>query len=224
MSRCVVANCLTELEIYLAQAAEHFSLAQVNWEEEIIAICAPPIQRFGRAKVVPPTSVFLQVTKEGEDSLLYHVQSIGEEARSVIDLFSGCGTFSLPLAETKEVHAVEGEKTMVQAMDAAWRKAEGLKKLTHEARDLYRHPLLPNELGQFDAAVINPPSAGADAQVRELAQSWIKTIAYVSYNPVSFSRDSTLLKRTGYELTYVQRIDQFRWLPHVEFIGAFSKE
>ena len=91
-----------ELEISLAQAAEHFSLAQVNWEEEIIAICAPPIQRFGRAKVVPPTSAFLQATKEGEDSLLYHVQSIVEEARSVIDLFSGCGTFSLPLAETKK--------------------------------------------------------------------------------------------------------------------------
>ena len=50
---------------------------------------------------------------------------------------------------------------MVQAMDAAWRKTEGLKKLTHEARDLYRRVLLPDALDQFDAVVIEPPCAGA---------------------------------------------------------------
>ena len=132
--------------------------------------------------------------------------------------------FLLPLAETKEVHAVEGEKTMVQTMDSAWRNTEGLKKLTHEARDLYRRPLLPDELDQFDAAVIDPPRAGAEAQVRELARSGIGTIAYVSCNPVSFARDSTILKRNGYDLIFVQTIDQFLWSPHIELIGAFSKE
>ena len=50
---------------------------------------------------------------------------------------------------------------MVQAMDAAWRKTEGLKKLTHEARDLYRRVLLADALDQFDAVVIEPPCAGA---------------------------------------------------------------
>ncbi len=83
---------------------------------------------------------------------------------------------------------------MVQAMDVAWRKTEGLRKLIHEARDLYRRPLLQDELGQFDAAVFDPPPAGAEAQVRELAQSWIAMIAYVSCNPVSFAHDSPLLK------------------------------
>ena len=113
---------------------------------------------------------------------------------------------------------------MLQAMDAAWRKTEGLKKLTHEARDLYRRPLLPDELGQFDAAVIDPPRAGAEAQFRELGQSGIKTIAYVSCNPVSFARDSAILKRKGYDLIFVQTVDQFLWSPHVELFGAFSKD
>ena len=113
---------------------------------------------------------------------------------------------------------------MVQAMDAAWRKTEGLKKLTHEARDLYSRPLLPDELGQFDAAVIDPPRAGAVAQFRELGQGGIKTIAYVSCNPVSFARDSAILKRKGYDLIFVQMVDQFLCSPHVELIGAFSKD
>ena len=185
---------------------------------------APPIQRFGRASVVPPPGAFLQATTEGENSLLYKVKSIVEEARSVLDLFSGCGTFSLPLAETKEVHVVESEKTMLQAMDTAWRKTEGLKKLTHEAGDLYRRPLLPDELDQFDATVIDPPRAGAEAQVHELARSGIGKIAYVSCNPVNFARYSTILKRAGYDLIFVQTIDQFLWSPHVELFGTFSKE
>ena len=102
---------------------------------------------------------------------------------------------------------------MIQAMDAAWRKTEGLKKLTHEASDLYRRPLLPDELDQSDAAVIDPPHAGTEAQVRELAQSGIKTITYVSCNPVSFACDSTILKRKRYNLIFVQTFDQFLWSP-----------
>ena len=46
---------------------------------------------------------FLQATKEGEDSLLYYVRSIMEEARCALDHFNGCGTFALPQAETKDV-------------------------------------------------------------------------------------------------------------------------
>ena len=211
------------MQISLAQAAEQFSLARLSWEDDVIALRAPPIQRFGRARVVPHPGAFLQATKEGEGALLHHVQTIVADARSIVDLFSGCGTFSLPLAETKEVHAVEGEKAMVQAMDAGWRKAEGLKKLTHEARDLYRRPLLVDELKRFDAAVIDPPRAGAEAQVGELAKSGIKTIAYVSCNPMSFARDAAILREAGYSLGFVQAVDQFRWSSHVELVGAFVK-
>ena len=211
------------LQISLAQAAEQFSLARLSWEDDVIALRAPPIQRFGRAQVVPPPGAFLQATKEGEGALLHHVQTIVADARSIVDLFSGCGTFSLPLAETKEVHAVEGEKAMVQAMDAGWRKSEGLKKLTHEARDLYRRPLLVDELKRFDAAVIDPPRAGAEAQFGELAKSGIKTIAYVSCNPMSFARDAAILREAGYSLGFVQTVDQFRWSSHVELVGAFVK-
>ena len=99
---------------------------------------------------------------------------------------------------------------MVQAMDAAWRKTEGLKKLTYEARDLHRRPILLGELDRFDAAVIDPPRADAKAQVRELAQSGINKIAYVICNPVSFARDSALLKRKEYDLTYIKMVEQFR--------------
>ena len=111
---------------------------------------------------------------------------------------------------------------MVKALDQGWRQADGLKRVTTEARDLFRRPLLPDELKRFDAAVIDPPRAGAEAQVSELAQSQIGRIAFVSCNPVTFARDAKTLLSAGYRLEWVQVVDQFRWSTHVELAAAFK--
>lgn len=211
------------LRIALAQETEKHGLARLAWDDEVIAMRHAPSQTFGSAKVVPPAGSFLQATPEGEADLLKTVQEIIGSSARVIDLFSGCGTFSLPLAKTAEVHAVEGEAEMVKALDAGWRQAVGLKKVTHEARDLFRRPLMPDELKKFDAAVIDPPRAGAEAQVAMLAESNIKLIAYVSCNPVTFARDAATLEAHGFSLDFVQTVDQFRWSSHTELVAKFSK-
>ena len=215
------------LQLALAQLTERHGLARLAWDGEVIAMRAGPMQRFGAAEVVPPPGAFLQATKQGEAALLDAVREIVGDAKRIVDLFAGCGTFSLPLAERAEVHAVEGDKAMTAALDAGWRKAQGLKKVTAEARDLFRRPLMPDELAPFtapyEAAVIDPPRAGAEAQVEQLAQAKLPVIAYVSCNPVSFARDAARLIAAGYRLNWVQVVDQFRWSSHVELAGSFTR-
>lgn len=210
------------LEVALGQLAEAQGLARLAWEGEVIAMRHPPTQRFGKAAVAPPPGAFLQATRDGEQALLAAVQETVAGARRVADLFAGCGTFALPLAETAEVHAVEGESEMTAALDQGWRRAAGLKRVTTEARDLFRRPLLPDELAAFDAVVLDPPRAGAEAQVAELARAKPPVIAYVSCNPVTFARDAKTLVQAGYRLNWVQVVDQFRWSAHVELAAAFS--
>ena len=147
---------------------------------------------------------------------------IGNAPR-VVDLFAGCGTFSLPLTRTAEVTAVEGEAAMIAAMDRGWRSAKGVKRLTGITRDLFRRPLEPDELNRFDAAVIDPPRAGAAAQVATISVSTIKTVAMVSCNPVTFGRDVAALVEAGFTLNWVQVVDQFRWSPHVEMIASLTR-
>ncbi|MGC9417365.1 MAG: class I SAM-dependent RNA methyltransferase, partial [Rhodovulum sp.] len=144
-------------------------------------------------------------------------------ARRVADLFSGCGTFALPLAETTELHAVEGDPAMLAALDAGWRGAPGLKRVRHEVRDLFRNPLRPDELDRFDAVVIDPPRAGAEAQVAAIADSRLARLAYVSCNPVTFARDAKRLCSAGFRLDRVDVVDQFRWSGHVELAAALSR-
>jgi 23S rRNA (uracil1939-C5)-methyltransferase len=207
----------------LAQLAERISLARLTWDCEPVANRHPAAQRFGQAVVVPPAGAFLQATLDGENALVAAVREAVGDARRIVDLFAGSGTFSLPLAERAEVRTIEGEAEMLAALDAAWRQTEGLHKVTTEARDLFRRPLMPDELKQVDAVVIDPPRAGAGAQTKELADATVPVIAAVSCNPVTFARDARILTASGYRIDWVQVVDQFRWSPHVELVARLSR-
>lgn len=209
------------LETALAQLAEQLDLARLAWDGEVIAARRPPYQSFGPARVVPPPGAFLQATREGEAALLRHVETITEGASRIADLFAGSGTFALPLASRAEVLAVEGDKAMIQALDRGWREAQGLRKVTAQTRDLFRNPLMGQDLKGIDAVVIDPPRAGAEAQIRELAEAMVPVIAHVSCNPVTFARDALRLIAAGYAMSPVTVVDQFRWSAHVELVAGF---
>lgn len=208
----------------LATATGEADLARLTWNGETIATRHPPFQRFGRAKVVPPPGAFLQASPTAEAILLDLVREAVGDAKTVADLFAGCGAFSLPLAESASVTAVEGDAAMTEALDRGWRNAEGLRPVTAIARDLFRRPLRIEELAGFDAVVFDPPRAGARAQAEQLAQSRVPVIAGVSCNPASFARDARILIGGGYRLTGVTPVDQFRWSPHIELTGVFRRD
>lgn len=211
-----------ELRLALARVAEAHGLSRVTWGDEVVALRAAPMQRFGRALVAPPPGAFLQATEPGEAALLAAVRAAVGRAARIADLFAGVGTFALPLAEQAEVHAVEGEAAMMAALDKGWRQAEGLRRVRVETRDLFRRPLEPDEFKGVEAVVIDPPRAGAEAQTATLARSGVPVIAAVSCNPVTFARDARVLVAAGYRLDWVQVVDQFRWSAHVELAAKFS--
>jgi len=213
----------SELRMQLAEFVQTHGVARLAWLDEPVVEMSPPSQQFGKASVVPPSGAFLQATQDGEAALVSSVLEIAQGAKAVVDLFAGSGTFSLPLAEIAEVHAIEGEGAMLQALDKGWRLAQGLKRVTIETRDLFRRPLENDELAKYDAAVIDPPRAGAEAQVGVLAGSPIKTIAMVSCNPVTFARDASTLAEGGFAMNWVQVVDQFRWSAHVEMVASFTR-
>lgn len=211
------------LRVGLAAFAQNHGLARLVWGDEPVVTLHPPAQTFGRAHVVPPPGAFLQATAHAEAALVAEVKRITHGADRIVDLFAGCGTFALPLSEAAEVHAVESEAAMLKALDTGWRVAKGLKRISTETRDLYRRPILPDEFKKIDAVVIDPPRAGAEAQMHELAQGGPPVVAMVSCNPVTFARDGRILAAAGYTLGPVQVVDQFRWSTHVEVVAAFTR-
>ena len=207
----------------LARWAAKLKLARVARHGEALIELARPMVRLGKAEMFLPSEGFLQPTREGEAALQTFVLAALSGAKSIADLFAGCGTFALPLAEHAHVHAVEIDAAMLEARAAAARATSGLKPVTALKRNLFRRPLNESELSAFDAVCLDPPRAGALAQVRVLARSKVKRVAYVSCDAETFARDARVLIDGGYSLRRVLPVDQFLWSSHIELAGAFVK-
>jgi len=208
----------------LIDLADRLDLSRLSVHGDVIVERRPPAILMGRTSVVPPPGSFLQATKLGEEVLAGLVTEACTKAKRVADLFAGAGPFSLRLAEKSEVHAVEFDKGSMTALDKAVRATPGLRRVSTEARDLFRRPLLTPELNAFDAVVLDPPRAGAEAQVTQLATSKVPLVVSVSCDAATFARDAAILMSGGYRLERVIPVEQFKHSPHLEVVGILRRD
>jgi len=201
------------------------SWALNNGPTEAVCLLDPPILTLSGVPVTPPPGAFLQATRDAEAAIVAAVLDglpTKLVARSrVLELFAGCGTISFALASRIRVLAIEGDDALVSACHAAINQAGLMGRVEIRKRDLARQPFLANELAGFTAVVLDPPHAGAAAQMPHIARSKVPTVIYVSCDPVSLGRDAATLRAAGYRLEKVTPIDQFLWSARLEAVAVF---
>lgn len=176
----------------------------------------------GDVAVPLPHNAFLQATADGEAALRQNATDAIGAATAVADLFAGIGTFALPIAvDGRKVTAVEGRADALAALRLAAHRR--MLPVMADHRDLYRRPMTPADLTDFDAVILDPPRSGAEAQVRQLSESAVPVIVYVSCNPATFARDASILAGGGYRIDWIQPVGQFRWSTHVELVARLSR-
>jgi 23S rRNA (uracil1939-C5)-methyltransferase len=200
-----------------------WKLARLAVNGEAVVIREKPRIALGIANVNVPVGSFLQATQTGEACLVSLVLAGLPKAKHVADLFSGLGTFTFPLAERFAVSAFDSDRAAISALQEGARNTQGLKPVAAATRNLFNAPLTPQELKDFDSAVLDPPRAGAEAQAKAIAKSELKRVVYVSCDPSTFARDARLLADSGFELSAVTPVDQFKWTAHVELVGVFTR-
>jgi 23S rRNA (uracil1939-C5)-methyltransferase len=140
----------------------------------------------------------------------------------VLELFSGSGFFSIPLAKVSEqLIGVENHRAAVKQardnarMNGVWntRFALGAVDTTLQDADL-----------QPDLVVLNPPRTGAGPEVAaRIAGLKAPRVVYVSCNPTTFAREAVVLVKNGYRLTRVTMIDQFPNTYHIELVATLER-
>jgi 23S rRNA (uracil1939-C5)-methyltransferase len=189
------------------------------WEPEPVTITLAGVP------VSLPPGAFLQATADAEGRMVADAAEWLGEVRIVADLFAGLGTFAFGLRsrgnDGRKVLAIEAERAAHLACKTAGARAGGQVLALH--RDLFRAPLQPAELNRFDAVLLDPPRAGARAQVAEIAASTLSRVVYVSCNPSSWARDAATLAEAGFRLTKLRPVGQFRWSTHVELVSSFER-
>ena len=217
MLKGVAANTLDEIECLTSFAAGQ-GLARLSadqglgaetlYEPETVTVTLSGVA------VAFPTGAFMQATEDGEAALVAAVREAVAPETAIADLFAGLGTFALA---ARAAYAAEASRDAAAALTSAGRG------MAVEHRDLYRRPLDASELQRFQAVILDPPRAGAEEQVRALASSAVRRIAYISCNPATFGRDAKTLVAGGYMLDWVRPVGQFRWSTHVELAAAFRR-
>lgn len=209
----------------LAGFASAHGVSRVAWsaargEPEVACQLGPSIVDFGGWATAVPPGAFLQASVQGEAAIVAAVLAAlpARLARGpVVELFAGCGSLTHALAGRGRVEAYEGDAAAAGALRGA-----GDARVRVHRRDLARQPLQAGELKQAAAVVLDPPYAGAAAQMAGLAASG-KPVVYVSCNPAALLRDGRMLIQAGYRVASVAAIDQFLWSARVEAVVGFVR-
>ncbi len=186
-----------------AIAAEKLPAVRITWNDKTVKQTATPVIDFDGHKVNYSSGAFLQPSKTSEETIRELIKKYGGGIGKTVDLFCGLGAFALPLG-------ADGYDISTQ-----------LRK-----RDLVKKPLSPRELEKYNVIVLDPPRAGAGAQIKEISKlspsaNNSKTVIYVSCNPETFMRDAKVLESAGWKLTNLTPVDQFVGSDHWELVGKF---
>jgi 23S rRNA (uracil1939-C5)-methyltransferase len=212
--------------------ARRQNLPRISWAEggdipETICMLRPPETRLSGVTIRPPPGAFLQATVEGEDAIVRAVlRGLPERITSktrVAELYAGCGTLTFALGAAVRVSAFEGDAASVVALKQAINLRGLGGRIEATQRDLARQPLSAKELAAFAGVVLDPPHAGAAAQIAQIAAAGVPVVVYVNCNPATLGRDAKVLRGAGYRLDAVQAIDQFLWSARLESVVIFRR-
>lgn len=189
-----------------------------------------PFIKIGGYSIYIPPGTFLQPSQEGEQALLRHTLNyLGGTSGEIADLFCGVGTFSYVLAQNplNKITAVDSNSNLLSGFRTSVNK-NMIPNIRIIERNLFKYPLDEKELRGYQAIVLDPPRAGAEAQVRMIAAlpavDKPQKIISVSCNPHSFVSDANHLLAGGYHLQEVAFVDQFIYSNHSELVALFVKE
>lgn len=165
-------------------------------------------------------ATFYQVNLEINERLVADVVTAVEAAKphAVLDLFSGAGNLSLPLAERG--HTV----TMIEAHPTATKDARRTAK--HHGLDVdIRSDKAENfQAGDvfFDVAIMDPPRKGAGSVIDQVLVTRPKAVVMVSCNPRALASDLRRAGALGYAMDSVHLYEMFPHSHHVEAMGVLS--
>ncbi len=214
----------------LAAFAEARDLARLSLrrrgapEVEPLIVRRPPELAYGPFRIPFPAGAFLQATEEGEAALRAFVAEALAPDMRLLDLYAGLGGLSLPFIDRlKGLAMFEASGEAVAAVKTAVRARPGSPVLVAR-RDLAKRPLAVEELAAFDLVLLDPPRAGARAQVERLAEAPVTRLVHVSCNPASFARDAAILAAGGWRLARLRPVDQFVHASEVELAALFLRD
>ena len=171
-------------------------------------------------------SAFTQVNSSVNELMIKSVidfaELTGEE--TVLDLYSGIGNFSIPLArKSKEVLGVEISNNSVKLARENL-KLNSINNIVFQnaaCEDAIQ--ILNDQEEQFYLIVLDPPREGAKEVMEGIVDLGPEKIIYISCDPATLARDLKKLDSLGYRIIKVRPFDMFPQTFHIESVTLLAR-
>lgn len=164
---------------------------------------------------------FYQVNLDIDELLVQYVRDVvgGLHPERVLDVYSGMGNLSLPLAaDGWRVVAVEREGQAMGDLRASAREAGLEVEAISRPAERVDYSRLP-----ADVIVLDPPRAGAGKIIDRLLDNRPRALVYVSCYPATLARDLRQARKRGYRLTSLRCFDMFPHTRHLETVAVVER-
>jgi 23S rRNA (uracil-5-)-methyltransferase RumA len=145
----------------------------------------------------------------------------------VMDLFCGTGTIGQIVAAKSNNAKIIGVDIVASAIEDAQKNAKrnNIQGVQFFAADvgkfLTAHPEYTNKIKTI---ILDPARAGIMPKtLQKIIDLNAERMVYVSCNPATQARDTSLLREAGYELKKISLVDQFPHTSHIETVALFEK-
>ena len=172
---------------------------------------------------------FFQVNPPVAKKILDEALSIIEratESPSILDVYSGVGTFTLYLSDyASELLSVEESPSSIRDLKENIEQAGLKSKVSHIQGDAARVlDGLVKEKRVFDVTILDPPRKGCgESLLKAVSTLTRRHIIYVSCDPTTMSRDIAILAALGFSLQSVRPFDMFSHTYHIECLAHLSR-
>ncbi|WP_370931983.1 RNA methyltransferase [Bartonella sp. DGB1] len=219
-----VQNLTDQKRFQLVKFAEMSDILRITVNQELIIKKENIYIKVNNDLITFPPGVFLQATYVSQQQMIEITIDWLRKQKNIVDLFSGIGTFSLPMSYFSSIDAFDSDENALKSLQIAANNIKGIKKISTSVRDLFKRPLVIKELQPYDGLIIDPPRAGSIEQIVEIAKSNIPKLVVISCNYLTLVRDIEILLKGGYKIEKTIAIDQFLYSEHLEVMILLSKE
>lgn len=180
-------------------------------------------ERLGELRFKVEMSTFFQVNPFQTPALYNEVSKRIQKGSTVLDLYCGIASISQWVASKAE--RIDGIEENCKSVEAA-KVSIGLNKLENVRVFCGNAEAIHKRLTgrDYDTVIIDPPRKGIGRGLcRELINSSIRKIVYVSCNPHSLAEDLKILS-TVFNPSAIQPVDMFPHTDHIECVTELSRK
>ncbi|MGQ0736385.1 MAG: 23S rRNA (uracil(1939)-C(5))-methyltransferase RlmD [Acidobacteriota bacterium] len=177
--------------------------------------------------LVSPTTFFQTNVDAAEHLVRLVLQAVPDQPpRRILDLYSGCGLFTLPLAlRGHRVTGVEENPQAVEDAEASVRLNRIPADRVHLRAGRVERELRRLRAGGYDVVILDPPRKGSSLVMRREVFGRLRPshALYVSCNAEALVSELPSILAEGYQVHRVQPVDMFPHTPHVEVLVALKR-